>query len=35
VVIENSEQCKTIEEELKVAPFFGFDSESKPTFQSR
>ena len=33
VVIENGEQCKTIEEELKAATFLGFDSESKPTFQ--
>ena len=33
VVIENSEQCKTIEEELRAATFLGFDSESKPTFQ--
>jgi ribonuclease D len=33
VVIENSEQCKSIEEELKAATFLGFDSESKPTFQ--
>ncbi|MFW1774828.1 3'-5' exonuclease [Acinetobacter seifertii] len=33
VVIENIEQCKTIEEELKAAIFLGFDSESKPTFR--
>ena len=33
VVIENTEQCKTIEEELKNAIFLGFDSESKPTFR--
>lgn len=33
VVIENTEQCKTIEEELKAATFLGFDSESKPTFR--
>ncbi|MFH3625445.1 3'-5' exonuclease [Acinetobacter nosocomialis] len=33
VVIENIEQCKTIEEELKPAIFLGFDSESKPTFR--
>ncbi|WP_445535685.1 3'-5' exonuclease [Acinetobacter sp. G18] len=33
VVIENTEQCKTIEEELKAAIFLGFDSESKPTFR--
>lgn len=33
VVIENSEQCKGIEEELKAVTFLGFDSESKPTFQ--
>lgn len=33
VVIENTEQCKTIEEELKTAIFLGFDSESKPTFR--
>lgn len=33
VVIENIEQCKTIEEELKVISIFGFDSESKPTFR--
>ncbi len=33
VVIENIEQCKTIEEELKTATFLGFDSESKPTFR--
>ncbi|MDH2634814.1 3'-5' exonuclease domain-containing protein 2 [Acinetobacter nosocomialis] len=33
VVIENIEQCKTIEEELKAALFLGFDSESKPTFR--
>lgn len=33
VVIENIEQCKTIEEELKKAVILGFDSESKPTFR--
>ena len=33
VVIENIEQYKTIEEELKAAIFLGFDSESKPTFR--
>ncbi|MBP1470909.1 3'-5' exonuclease [Acinetobacter nosocomialis] len=33
VVIENIEQCKTIEEGLKAAIFLGFDSESKPTFR--
>ncbi|MGV2454447.1 3'-5' exonuclease [Acinetobacter seifertii] len=33
VVIENIDQCKTIEEELKAATFLGFDSESKPTFR--
>lgn len=33
VVIENIEQCKTIEEELKNAVILGFDSESKPTFR--
>ncbi|MDQ9035207.1 3'-5' exonuclease [Acinetobacter seifertii] len=33
VVIENIEQCKTIEEELKATIFLGFDSESKPTFR--
>ncbi|MBJ9722112.1 3'-5' exonuclease domain-containing protein 2 [Acinetobacter calcoaceticus] len=33
VVIENSEQCKSIEEELKNAEILGFDSESKPTFR--
>ncbi len=33
VVIENIEQCKTIEEELKNAVVLGFDSESKPTFR--
>lgn len=33
VVIENTEQCKNIEEELKAAIFLGFDSESKPTFR--
>lgn len=33
VVIENIEQCKTIEEELKAAAILGFDSESKPTFR--
>jgi len=33
VVIENSEQCKSIEEELKNVSVFGFDSESKPTFR--
>lgn len=33
VVIENIDQCKTIEEELKNAVVLGFDSESKPTFR--
>ncbi|SSV31409.1 3'-5' exonuclease [Acinetobacter nosocomialis] len=33
VVIENIEECKTIEQELKAAIFLGFDSESKPTFR--
>ncbi len=33
VVIENIEQCKTIEEELRNAVVLGFDSESKPTFR--
>jgi len=33
VVIENIEQCKTIEEELRNAVILGFDSESKPTFR--
>lgn len=33
VVIENIEQCKSIEEELEAATFLGFDSESKPTFR--
>jgi len=33
VVIENIEQCKIIENELKAAHFLGFDSESKPTFR--
>ncbi|MGR2825601.1 3'-5' exonuclease domain-containing protein 2 [Acinetobacter sp. 1124_18A] len=33
VVIENIEQYKSIENELKAAHFLGFDSESKPTFR--
>ena len=33
VVLENLEQCKNIEEELKTVTIFGFDSESKPTFR--
>lgn len=33
VVIENIEQCKSIEKELKAAAILGFDSESKPTFR--
>lgn len=33
MVIENIEQCKNIENELKAAHFLGFDSESKPTFR--
>lgn len=33
VVIENIEQCKTIEEELNTTAILGFDSESKPTFR--
>ncbi|MHC0017620.1 3'-5' exonuclease [Acinetobacter pittii] len=33
VVIDNIEQCKSIEEELKNAAILGFDSESKPTFK--
>ncbi|MDR2250864.1 3'-5' exonuclease [Acinetobacter sp.] len=33
VVIENLEQYKSIEDELKTIIFLGFDSESKPTFR--
>ncbi len=32
VVINTSEQCQSIEAELKMAALLGFDSESKPTF---
>lgn len=33
VVIHNLAGCKAIEDELRQAPYFGFDSESKPTFR--
>lgn len=32
VLIQNLEQCRAIEAELKTAAVLGFDSESKPTF---
>ncbi|MEG1726227.1 MAG: hypothetical protein RR313_12625, partial [Anaerovoracaceae bacterium] len=32
-VIQNLEQCEAIRAELEQVSIFGFDSESKPTFQ--
>ncbi|WP_086202451.1 3'-5' exonuclease [Acinetobacter silvestris] len=32
VVVKTIEQCHTLADELTTAPFFGFDSESRPTF---